>query len=193
MASKKGFKKYSFELEGEIEKKFIYFLKTNIYNARLMNICKEHTLVHNGTISTTRFSNKNDCCCSKILIFDKDELEDKKIKSIISAAKKYNYYEIISKPCIEVVFVAFFREVNVEKSIKEIYSILSKEAMKVKLSYNTNNKMNDFSKLMKWAEEKIKNDSTFLSTWENRLKNMKEKNISNFYDFILILKEHQDE
>ncbi len=179
---------FSLIVEGEIEREFITFLKAQIYQVKTMIICRRHSKTINGTISLKHI--KNDCsdCCLKVHIFDKDEIEDKVFKEIVKQIHSYNLLSIVSNPCLEVVILCLFKEVNTMKSKKEIYEQLKQETKKYNLTFENKSKRNDLVKIYKWMENKVKKDKSFLSVWEKRLKTLNEKGISNFIDIIKLMK-----
>lgn len=103
--------KFSYYVEGEMEEKFINFLKTNIYCVKQITLCKRHSKIQKGSPNESEIKkiNKNNSCCKVFIIFDKDELTNSKISSLFSILSNLeNKYIIINKPNFEILLLMFF-------------------------------------------------------------------------------------
>ena len=174
----------SFIYEGKTEKEVISSIIHVLYNCRKFRICNQHTHTINGTIGDDIKKKEPKNCCQTFVIIDLDDISNNKLQSIQKDCKDTNSTLILSNPCIEINWLAAFKDVSVKNWNKsDIYSQLKKE-----LSISKNDDFNKVELALKIVKI-LKSNPEKLANWENNLLKLKQKTKNNnFYDLIELIK-----
>ncbi|MDE6473064.1 MAG: RloB family protein [Ureaplasma sp.] len=121
-------KKYSLVVEGQTEDITIKSIKTDLLSKlypdiKKVTLCKKHSRLINGCVSLKELNEDVSKCCTKFLIFDKDDNDDRKIIELQNKANKVNVKIILSNPLFEINLLPFYQEVTTirEQSFKCVY------------------------------------------------------------------------
>ncbi len=132
--------------EGTIDKEFVIFLKTRIYKAKKIGICNNHSQLIKGTLTPKQIQSYNNCC-ETYVIYDKDEMTEEQIKNIKKSCCAEGCNEILTIPCLELILLAMFQDINSERTKDAIYKDLNNHMKQINLKFQTNEKKESIYRL----------------------------------------------
>ena len=190
-------KYYTFVCEGQTEEYLFHGLKTTIFKNKKIHQCKKHKPnIIKGTLSINDYIDGRNCCIVFYLI-DNENIEKDKIIEHNKNIKNKNGKLIISKPCLEIILLAIFKNnINVSTLTK---NDLFKKLTRVLISKKIINKDEKYSKSDNKILEKIinfleKDGNEYIKNWIKNISKLKfEENNIEFNNFDLIIKYLKEE